>query len=254
MFTMKTYGFIGALLTVLALIISPLCLASQTTAFSYQGQLSATGSGLVNAANVTITFALYDSETNGNLVILPTGINPVSTSGGIVDGLFTRTVDFGQVFKSSTQYWIEVAVVDDSGTHILSPRQIIDAVPVAQYALSSSSISGISAGGDLNGTYPSPVVASHAVTLAKQAGSDHTTTLGGSNVAAQACFYGAVPASGAQVGDQVVMTFPSTQPPTGMIVYAAGVKTANQVVVVNCNVTKSSLSMPNITVRVTTWR
>ena len=251
---MKTFRFASLLAAILVVGAARSAVAAQTTAFTYQGQLTATAGGPVNNASLTITFALYDAATSGNLVSVPSGINPVSTSGSVVDGLFTRSIDYGLVFTGTTQYWVEVAVVDGSGTHILAPRQLVNSVPVAQYALSGGSISGIAAGGDLTGTYPNPAIGSGKVTLAKHAGSDITGTLGGASIGAFSCFQGAVGVGGAQVGDQVMMTFTGTQPPAGLIVYTQGVKTAGQAVVNNCNVTNATLVLPALPVHITTWR
>jgi hypothetical protein len=245
---------VGSLFVVLIALVARPSEGAQTTAFTYQGQLLATGGGLVNDPALTVTFALYDASSNGALVSVPTGMNPVSTSGAVVDGLFTRSVDFGLIFDGTNQYWVEVAVVDGSGTHVLAPRTQITTAPVAQYALRGGSITGIAAGGDLTGTYPNPTIANGKVTLAKHAGVDFTGTLGGVTVPASSCANLAIPLGGVNVGDQIVMTFTGTQPTAGLVVYASGTPIVNQFQVNFCNVTTSSKVEPPLPIRITTWR
>ncbi|MEO5626085.1 MAG: hypothetical protein ABIQ70_08780 [Dokdonella sp.] len=108
--------------------------APQTTAFSYQGQLSAGGT-LPNGQTYQFTFTLYDAATAGSVVGTPIQQALLVGNGG----LFTTDLDFGQIFNVQ-QYWLEIKV----GTTIpnelpLAARQRIGTVPVAQYALNSRS-------------------------------------------------------------------------------------------------------------------
>lgn len=119
----------------LALIAADACAVSaQGTAFTYQGQLSASG---VPAAGQTyqFTFTLYDAASNGNVVGTPIPQSILVGPGG----LFTTDLDFGQTFNG-TQYWLEIKV----GTTLvneeaLAARQPINVAPVAQYALNTPS-------------------------------------------------------------------------------------------------------------------
>ena len=104
----------------------------QTTAFTYQGQLNA-GGILPSGQTYYFTFTLYDALTGGNVVGSP--INQAIMVGN--GGLFTTDLDFGQIFNG-TQYWLEIKVGASAVTEqTLASRQPINAVPVAQYALSS---------------------------------------------------------------------------------------------------------------------
>ncbi len=104
--------------------------AAQTTAFTYQGQLNA-GGVLPSGQTYYFTFTLYDALTDGNVV--GTAINQAIVVGS--GGLFTTDLDFGQIFDGS-QYWLEIQVgTSASNEQTLAPRQPINAVPVAQYAL-----------------------------------------------------------------------------------------------------------------------
>lgn len=106
--------------------------APQTTAFAYQGQLSAGGT-LPSGQTYQFTFTLYDAATAGNVVGSPLQQALLVGNGG----LFTTDLDFGPIFNGQ-QYWLEIKV----GTTIpneqpLASRQPIGTVPVAQYALNS---------------------------------------------------------------------------------------------------------------------
>ena len=98
---------------------------AQTTAFTYQGQLDA--GGTLATGTYQFTFTLYDAATGGNIIG-----SPQVQSIDVVNGVFTTDLDFGLVFNG-TQYWLEIKV----GSQPLSERQIINVVPVAQYALNS---------------------------------------------------------------------------------------------------------------------
>ena len=114
------------LLLAALLLVAPLAAqaAPQQTSFTYQGSLRANG-GPANGA-YSFTFTLHDAETGGSALTLPVTIPGVMVS----NGSFTVDLDFPGQFTGE-QRWIEVAV--DGQT--LSPRQPVNAVPVAQFAL-----------------------------------------------------------------------------------------------------------------------
>ena len=96
----------------------------QTTAFTYQGNLTSNG----QPANGTfdLTFNLFKVATGGT----PVG-SITMNAFPVVNGKFTTDLDFpGQFIGEQT--WVEVTV----GTQVLSPRQPVNTVPVAQFALS----------------------------------------------------------------------------------------------------------------------
>jgi hypothetical protein len=105
-------------------------LAPQSSAFTYQGRLNASGA-LANGT-YQFTFTLYDAETGGAQVV---GSTPIQQSIQVIDGLFTTDLDFGAVFNG-TQYWLEIKVgTTIANEELLSGRQPIAATPVAQYSL-----------------------------------------------------------------------------------------------------------------------
>ena len=99
----------------------------QSTSFTYQGALSENGQPA--NGNFDLTFKLFDAETNGNQV----GGTITKTSFPVAGGKFTVDLDFLAGAFSGNQLWIEVTV----GTETLSPRQPVNSVPVAQYAMTA---------------------------------------------------------------------------------------------------------------------
>jgi hypothetical protein len=101
----------------------------QTTAFTYQGQLNA--GGVLASGPYYFTFTLYDTLAGPNVIGTPIQKQITVGSGG----LFTTDLDFGQIFNG-TQYWLEIKVGTTAlNEQALAARQPINAVPVAQHAL-----------------------------------------------------------------------------------------------------------------------
>ena len=98
----------------------------QTTGFTYQGQLNA--SGAYPTGNYQFTFTLFDSDIGGSAIGVPVAQNIL-----VVNGLFTADLDFGPVFGGA-QYWLEISVNGQP----LQGRQRVNSVPVADYALNGN--------------------------------------------------------------------------------------------------------------------
>ena len=109
----------------LLLAVSAAYADTQTTAFTYQGNL--TSNGQPANGNFDLTFSLYDAATGGNQV----GSQILETAFPVVNGRFITEVDFPTAFTGQ-QRWVQVTVNGQE----LSPRQPVNAVPVAQFALS----------------------------------------------------------------------------------------------------------------------
>src|SRR5204863_1591168 len=110
-------------------------LESQTTTFTYQGRLNEG----INPANgfYDLRFALYDAGTNGSLIGAFLTNAPVAVS----NGLFTATLDFGNVFNGSAR-WLEIGVRTNGSAGAfttLSPRQQITSTPYAIQSLNAAS-------------------------------------------------------------------------------------------------------------------
>lgn len=120
-----------SLLTALLLVACPHpdagAVTPQFTAFTYQGNLSANGHPA--SGNFDLTFKLFDAVTGGTQV----GSTITMSQFPVVNGAFTTDLDFPGQFIGN-QLWIEVAV----GGQPLIPRQPVNTVPVAQYALAGN--------------------------------------------------------------------------------------------------------------------
>jgi hypothetical protein len=98
------------------------------TSFTYQGRLTFMGQAVDGPAD--IVFGLYDASTGGN----PIG-PPVSVVNYPVDhGLIALDLDFGAGAFSPAKRWIQVTV----NKVVLLPRQAVQAVPVAAYAMAGN--------------------------------------------------------------------------------------------------------------------
>jgi hypothetical protein len=103
---------------------------AQGTAFTYEGQLNSSGSPA--NGNYDFTFALFDnSSTNTGQV----GNTLTNLNVGVTNGLFTVTLDFGDVFTGNAT-WLAIGVRTNSGANFtgLSPLQELMPVPYAMYA------------------------------------------------------------------------------------------------------------------------
>ncbi len=100
---------------------------AQSTAFTYQGKLNASGSAA--SGNFDLTFKLFDAATGGTQV----GSTISLAQYPVANGVFTADLNFPGAF-TGTQLWLEVTV----GTQTLSPRQPVNSVPVAEFALSGN--------------------------------------------------------------------------------------------------------------------
>src|ERR1700733_9747897 len=111
-------------------------LFAQGTAFTYQGQLSASGSPV--GGNYDFTFALFNnSSTNTGQV----GSTLTNLDVGVTNGLFTVLLDFGANFPGASR-WLAVSVRTNGGANFtaLSPSQELTPVPYAIYAPNAGSV------------------------------------------------------------------------------------------------------------------
>lgn len=152
-------AFLAALLTVAAVTAS-----GQPTSFFYQGRLMAGGAPA--NGNFDFTFALFATNSGGTRVAGPLTNAAVDVS----NGLFTVTLDFGNVFDGSS-FWLETAVKTNGGSGFttLTPRQPVRSTPYALYAPNAGTAAAaqaIAPGGTVPlGALPASVVTNGASDL-----------------------------------------------------------------------------------------
>jgi hypothetical protein len=143
---------------VLALFAGIHTAAAQGVGFTYQGRLDNAG----GPANGTydLTYKLWTLDSGG------TQVGSTFTVPGtmITNGLFTATLDFGNVFNGSS-YWLELGVRTNGAVlfQTLLPRQEVTPTPYAIAAenvlglVPASQLSGALPAGLLTGTYSDPL-------------------------------------------------------------------------------------------------
>jgi hypothetical protein len=100
-------------------------LHAQTTAFTYQGQL--TDNGIPASGIYALQFTVYDLDAGGSLVAGPITNSPTTVS----NGLFTVKLDFGPGVFDGSDRWLEIGVATNGGGSFstLAPRQHITSAP-----------------------------------------------------------------------------------------------------------------------------
>ncbi|PWU22036.1 MAG: hypothetical protein C5B50_00320 [Verrucomicrobia bacterium] len=121
-------------------MMAALKISAQTSAFTYQGQL--THSGSPANGSYDLTFALFDAASAGNQL----GGVLTNTATPVTSGLFTVTLDFGNQFPGANR-WLEIGVVTNGGGTFttLAPRQQITATPYAMQAASANTAANANA-------------------------------------------------------------------------------------------------------------
>ncbi len=97
------------------------------TAFTYQGQLTSSGTPVSGTCN--FTFKLYDALSGGTQV----GSTLTKTGVTLTNGLFTTTLNFGSSAFSGNARWLQIAAKcgSDAAYTTLSPRQELTPTPYA---------------------------------------------------------------------------------------------------------------------------
>ncbi len=120
---------------------------AQSTAFTYQGRLAASGSPFSGFAEMQ--FALFGAPTGGTAIAANTpAIAGVNVSGG----LFAVSLDFGVAPFLGEDRWLEIQVRTNVGPFAtLTPRQPLTPTPYALYAPTAGTALGpwVSRGGNL---------------------------------------------------------------------------------------------------------
>src|ERR1041385_6642571 len=133
------HRFFGALIV---LCFSASTTLAQTTAFTYQGKLTDTGSPANGAYD--FQFKLFDALSSGTQLGSTLTLNNVNVTGGV----FTVNLDFGVCagcFSGSDRF-LEISVKPNGGGAfvLLTPRQQITLTPYAIRSLTATSADGLS--------------------------------------------------------------------------------------------------------------
>jgi len=147
----------------IALVISAVGAAAQTTAFSYQGVLN-NGSNAVTGP-YDFRFQIYNS--GGTVVAGPLTNAPT----GVTNGLFTTTLNFGAGVFNGSALSLEIGVRTNGDTNaytVLAPRQPLTSVPYSIQALNASNAIVLTAplpATNLIGTIPNSLLSSNVAVL-----------------------------------------------------------------------------------------
>jgi hypothetical protein len=123
----------------------------QGTAFTYQGRLNSGG----NPANGNYDFRFrVASDPFANNYV---GSSFITNGVPVAGGLFVVTLDFGTGIFTGSNYWLEVNVrTNGAGSYtVLNPLQPLTPTPYAQFAATSSNLSGTLPATQLSGAVPS---------------------------------------------------------------------------------------------------
>ena len=165
-------------------------LGLQAAPFTYQGQLSLSGKPASGSFDLQVV--LYDALTGGNNV----GRTNIASALPVNQGAFTVDLDFGSNVFDGNPRWLEISARTNGASDftLLAPRQAINAVPYAQYALTPAGPQGPAGPkGDKGdpGSFPTtgtiginvaPFLPNTALQLAPVSGSGGALTIGGNPV------------------------------------------------------------------------
>lgn len=131
---------------VAGVLLIPLYVQAQGTAFTYQGYLDAGGTPHDGLAD--FEFSLWNAATGGT----QQGSTQTEIGVEIENGLFTVELDFGDQFPGAAR-WLAIAVRTNAAAYTtLAPRQRLTATP---YAVTAGRVTGSVPAGQLSGTVPS---------------------------------------------------------------------------------------------------
>jgi hypothetical protein len=165
----NTIPVLSSIVLLFAVLLLPQSARALTTAFTYQGQLTAGGSPANGSYD--LRFTLFDALAGGNQLGNPLTNTAVSVSGG----LFTVTLDFGATAFQGADRWLEIAGrtngVGDFGT--LTPRQQITPAAYAIFAASAGSAttaSSATTANSVSGTFAGDVTGTQSATTVATVG------------------------------------------------------------------------------------
>lgn len=136
---------------------------AQSTAFTYQGQLSSSNAPATGAYD--FRFQIYNAANS--VVAGPLTNAPV----GVTNGLFTVTLDFGAGVFNGSALTLEIGVRTNGSVGaytVLAPRQALTSVPYAIQSLNASNAAALTAplqATNITGTIPNSLLSSNVAVL-----------------------------------------------------------------------------------------
>ena len=135
---MRTRTAIALLVSIAGLCTSQVSADPLNTTFTYQGELTSSGTAANGIYDITVR--LFDAATAGNQV----GSTFCANNVQVTNGIFTLPLDFGAQLNGQRR-WVEIQVRADTGLNcsvatgytLLTPRQELTASPYALYAPSA---------------------------------------------------------------------------------------------------------------------
>src|SRR5882672_2345322 len=170
---------LGLALLVTTLNFPFLTVLAQGTAFTYQGRLNASGAPV--SGSYDLTFTLFNTNSGGSQVTVPSTNNAIAIS----NGLFTVTLDFGAGVFNGSRYWLEIGVATNGNAvfTVLTPRQPLTPAPYAIYSAGAGSAGSVWAT-NIAGIIPLTNLSSNVALLNGNANFSGTVTVGGTNAIA----------------------------------------------------------------------
>lgn len=154
--------------------------ATQTTAFTYQGKLSDSGSPA--SGSYDLQFTLWDANTGGTQQPQPSPVTVTLPSVAVTNGVFTVQLDFGAAAFPGADRFLEISVKgpSDSGYTTLAPRQQVTSTP---YAIRSISAASADAATNFSGSLSGDVTGVQSATVVSSVGGQSATNVAAATTA-----------------------------------------------------------------------
>ncbi len=131
----------NTILRLISVCLTASAALAQTTAFTYQGKLTDTGTP---QATYQMEFRLFDALTGG----IQVSSTVSNASVAVMQGVFTVPLDFGAAAFDGSARWLEIGVRPAGNVNpftVLSPRQQLSSAPYSIKSMNSTATDSLSA-------------------------------------------------------------------------------------------------------------